>query len=116
MAKVSIVKAESDFYAAFAKAVSEIDGQLISRGDCVLIKPNLVMPASPDSGEITSPEVIEAVARYCLDFSAARVIIVGDCASVEDADKYNWVQGCPPSKEIILSSLKRFMFMTKQEC
>ncbi|MBM3118240.1 MAG: DUF362 domain-containing protein [Chloroflexi bacterium] len=75
MAKVSIVKTESDFYAAFAKAVSEIDGQLIGRGDCVLIKPNLVMPAPLGSGEITNPEVIEAVARYCLDFGAARVII-----------------------------------------
>jgi uncharacterized protein (DUF362 family) len=75
MAKVSIVKAEDDFYAAFAKAISEIDGQLIGRGDRVLIKPNLVMPAVPDSGEITNPDVIEAVARYCLDCGAARVII-----------------------------------------
>ena len=54
MAKVSLVKTEDDFYAAFAKAISEIDGQLIGRGDRVLIKPNLVMPAVPDSGEITS--------------------------------------------------------------
>lgn len=75
MAKVSIVNTERDFYSAFAKAVSEVSGQLIRRGDCVLIKPNLVMPAPPESGEITNPEVIEAIARYCLDFGAARVII-----------------------------------------
>ncbi len=75
MARVSIVKAEGDFYSAFTKAISEIDERLIAPGDRVLIKPNLVMPAAPDSGEITNPEVIEAVARYCLDFGAARVII-----------------------------------------
>lgn len=75
MAKVSIVKAEGDFYAAFAKAISDIDGRLVNCGDRVLIKPNLVMPAVPDSGEITNPAVIEAIARYCLDCGAARVII-----------------------------------------
>jgi uncharacterized protein (DUF362 family) len=41
----------------------------------VLIKPNLVEPATPDSGQITNPGVIEAVARYCLDSGAARVVI-----------------------------------------
>ncbi len=75
MARVSIVQAKNDFYSAFAKAVSDVSGQLISRGDSVLIKPNLVMPAPPDSGEITNPEVIEAVAHYCMDSGAARVII-----------------------------------------
>lgn len=75
MPRVSIVKTEDDLYEAFAKAIDVIGGKLIVPGDHVLIKPNLVMPAAPDSGEITSPKVIEAAARYCLDHGAARVII-----------------------------------------
>jgi uncharacterized protein (DUF362 family) len=41
----------------------------------VLIKPNLVEPAAPDSGQITNPRLVEAAARYCLDSGASRVII-----------------------------------------
>ncbi|MFC2022421.1 DUF362 domain-containing protein, partial [Chloroflexota bacterium] len=75
MVKVSIAKAENDFYAAFVRVLNDTGERLIGRGDHVLIKPNLVEPASPDSGQITSPRVIEAVARYCLDYGAARVIV-----------------------------------------
>lgn len=75
MSKVSIVKTENDFYAAFTKALSDIGERPVARGDQVLIKPNLYEPHTPDSGEITNPKVIEAVARYCLDAGAARVII-----------------------------------------
>lgn len=75
MSKVSISKAGNDFYAAFARAINDIGERLISPGDSVLIKPNLVEPAAPDSGQITNPRVIEAVARYCLDHGAKRVVI-----------------------------------------
>ncbi|MFC1916714.1 DUF362 domain-containing protein [Chloroflexota bacterium] len=75
MVKVSIVKTENNFYAAFIRAMNDIGKQLIAPGDCVLIKPNLVETADPDSGRITNPKVIEAVARYCLDYGATRVII-----------------------------------------
>ena len=75
MSRVSLVKTGSDFYTSFAEVIDGVAGQLVVPGDCVLIKPNLVMPASPESGEITNPKVIEAVARYCLDCGAARVII-----------------------------------------
>ena len=73
--RVSLVKAGSDFYTSFAEVIDGVAGQLVVPGDCVLIKPNLVMPGSPESGEITNPKVIEAVACYCLDCGAARVII-----------------------------------------
>jgi uncharacterized protein (DUF362 family) len=75
MVKVSIARTESNFYGAFVEALNDIGEALISRGDRVLIKPNLVEPAATDSGQITTPEVIEAVARYCLDCGASRVII-----------------------------------------
>ncbi|GAH18765.1 unnamed protein product, partial [marine sediment metagenome] len=75
MIKVSITETENDFYTAFVRAIDGISDKLIAPGDRVLIKPNLVEPANPDSGQITNPRVIEAAARYCLDRGAARVII-----------------------------------------
>jgi len=75
MAKAAITRINGDFYAALVRAMNHLGVRLISPGDHVLIKPNLVEPASPDSGEITTPQVIEVVARYCLDYGAARVII-----------------------------------------
>jgi uncharacterized protein (DUF362 family) len=75
MARVSITEAKNDLYGAFVRATNDIGVRLISPGDRVLIKPNLVEPAAPDSGQITNPRVIEAVARYCLDSGAAQVII-----------------------------------------
>ena len=75
MPKVSIVKVEDDFYKAVTRAIDDTGERLVSRGDYVLIKPNLYTPARPDSGDTTNPEVVEAVARYCLDAGAGRVII-----------------------------------------
>jgi uncharacterized protein (DUF362 family) len=74
MAKVSLIKADKDLYAAVTEAIDKL-GQVVTPGDSVLIKPNLVRKETPESGEITNPGVIEAVARYCLDRGAARVII-----------------------------------------
>jgi uncharacterized protein (DUF362 family) len=75
MPKVSITKTENDFYAAFSQAITDMGKPLITPGDRVLIKPNLVEPAAPDSGQITNPKLIEAVARYCLDYGAGQVVI-----------------------------------------
>jgi len=75
MSKVSVTKTGNDLYADVIKAIDSIADKLITRGDCVLIKPNLVVPADPESGVITTPKLIEAVGRYCLDCGAARVII-----------------------------------------
>lgn len=75
MAKVSLTGTGEDLYTAVTGAIGEIDNELIAPGDCVLLKPNLVEPAAPDSGQITSPDVIEAVARYCIERGAGRVII-----------------------------------------
>ncbi len=75
MSKVAIVKAGDDFHGAFIKALSAVGERPVSRGDQVLIKPNLYEPCAPDSGDVTNPKVVEAVARYCLEAGAARVII-----------------------------------------
>jgi len=75
MVRVSIVKTQNDFYDAFVRAIHNLGGPRVGPGDRVLIKPNLVEPAAPDSGQITNPRVVEAAARYCLDSGASRVII-----------------------------------------
>ena len=75
MTKVSLTKGEKDLYPALIKAIEDIGEQPVVPGDRILIKPNLVDPAAPNSGHITNPRVIEAVARYCLDQGAVRVII-----------------------------------------
>ena len=75
MSKVSIVRVENDYYDALLQALDGVGEKPVARGDCVLIKPNLYEPNAPDSGEITNPRVVEAVARYCLDAGAGRVII-----------------------------------------
>jgi len=75
MSSVSIVKVENDYYDALLQALDDIGEKPVSRGDRVLIKPNLYEPHAPDSGEITNPRLVEAVARYCLDAGAGRVII-----------------------------------------
>jgi len=36
-------------------------------------------------------------------------LLVGNCAQVDGIDKHNWVGGCPPSKEVLFSSLVRHM-------
>lgn len=69
------MKAAKDLHAALLKAIGDLGIKRIARGDRVLIKPNLVQPRSPGSGEITNVAVIEAVARYCLDAGAGRVVI-----------------------------------------
>jgi uncharacterized protein (DUF362 family) len=75
MSKVTIVPAAADLEASVERALSSPGNRIIARGDTVLIKPNLVEPADPESGQITTPRLIEAVARYCLDAGAGKVII-----------------------------------------
>jgi uncharacterized protein (DUF362 family) len=75
MKKVSITKTDNNVYSALTKAIDNTGEKPITSGDRVLIKPNLVEPADPDSGEVTTPGVLEAVARYCLECGAGKVII-----------------------------------------
>ncbi len=75
MKRVSLIKVEKDLYSSFSQAIRDLGKNFLARGDRVLIKPNLVQPRSPASGEVTNVAVIEAIARYCLDAGAGRVLI-----------------------------------------
>ena len=51
-------------------------GRFVSKGDVVVIKPNVSWARYPQMGATTNPEVIEAVVRLCLDAGAKKVRIV----------------------------------------
>ncbi|MDY6990927.1 MAG: DUF362 domain-containing protein [Thermodesulfobacteriota bacterium] len=50
-------------------------GRFISRGDVVVIKPNVSWARSPELAATTNPEVLEAVITLCLDAGAKKVRI-----------------------------------------
>jgi len=50
-------------------------GRFVSRGDVVVIKPNVSWARSPELAATTNPEVIEALIELCLDAGAKKVRI-----------------------------------------
>ncbi len=48
-------------------------GKFISRGDVVVIKPNIGWDRTPEQAGNTNPEVVAAVARLCLEAGAKKV-------------------------------------------
>jgi uncharacterized protein (DUF362 family) len=75
MKRVSLTKIGGNINTAVTKAMIDLGEKVIVPGDYVLIKPNLVRSEDPDSGEITHFSVVEAVARYCMDCGAGKIII-----------------------------------------
>ncbi len=75
MATVSLIRTGNDLYRELTRVIDGTGQEVVRVGDTVLIKPNLVEPKGAGSGDITTPGLIEAVASYCLDRGAGRVII-----------------------------------------
>lgn len=75
MSKVAVTKADKSIYDAIVKSVQKLGEMVVARGDRVLLKPNLVHMMPYEGNDMTSPAVVEAVARYCLDCGASKVII-----------------------------------------
>ncbi len=76
-AYVSIVRVTAGAEAAVRQAVALVGGlnTVISPGDVVVIKPNMVMDASIDQGMVTDPAVVRAVVRLAWEAGASQVII-----------------------------------------
>jgi len=66
-------------------ALGRIGGmrQLVSRGDVVVLKPNIGWDRIPEQAANTDPEVVAALVSACLDAGAAQVIVTD--APVHDA-------------------------------
>ncbi len=50
-------------------------GAFVTSGDVVLVKPNIGFASSPSIGATTSPDVVEAVVKACVEAGASRVIV-----------------------------------------
>ncbi|HUT24435.1 MAG TPA: DUF362 domain-containing protein [Sumerlaeia bacterium] len=73
MTRVSITSVGEDVFAAFALAMARADCDgVISRGDCVVVKPNWNGCAIPGS---TSLAVVEAACRWALGQGAGEVVV-----------------------------------------
>lgn len=74
--------------AALQKLVELIGGfeSLITPGDHVLIKPNLVCGASYKTGITTNPNVIFGIAELCRELGAKQVTIAEGSAIGEDTE------------------------------
>ena len=69
MTKVILKKATYDYKKlkrAFAEIMDTIGGDLIGRNDRVLIKPNLLSPATPGEAILTHPMIVKAAVEYVL--------------------------------------------------
>ncbi|MEW6715779.1 MAG: DUF362 domain-containing protein [Nitrospirota bacterium] len=77
MAKVIIRNAAYDYKKlkpAFFEVFDAIAGGMVKKGSRVLIKPNLLAPASPDKAIVTHPLIIRVAVEYVLDKGAHPVI------------------------------------------
>lgn len=94
MSKVRIIEARYE-----QKRLDQVVGDLLdgqgpsglSTGSRVVLKPNLLLPAPPERGIVTHPEIVRAVAAYCLDKGAS--VQVSDSPAVGNFHKLVRVSG-----------------------
>jgi uncharacterized protein (DUF362 family)/Pyruvate/2-oxoacid:ferredoxin oxidoreductase delta subunit len=88
MSKVTIRESTYDYNKlgpAFFELMDSIGGHLIKRGDRVLIKPNLLSPASPHQAVLTHPYVVKAAVEYALQKGA--LPLVSDSPAIGSFEK-----------------------------
>ena len=71
--------------------LAHLDNGRIQSGTRVLIKPNLLLPATPGEAVLTHPLVIKAVAEYCLDKDAR--VQLSDSPAIGSFEKILSVSG-----------------------
>lgn len=73
---LAVVKGSPE--AAVRKAVALMGGisRFVKPGDKVVLKPNASFANTPDWGSTTTPEVLTAVAKLCLEAGASRVLVM----------------------------------------
>jgi uncharacterized protein (DUF362 family) len=108
--KVSVVR-DNDLEQRTVEAVSLIGGieKVVSRGDRVLIKPNMVGGLPPEIGETTHPEVVRIVVKLALD-AGAKEAVVGESEPLVPLEKLRrrFVnRPFPPISETLYERYKR---------
>lgn len=89
METVSILRVESyqiDLAEKLEKLLKPLGGlnSFCKRGDRVLLKPNLLMPKTPESAALTHPEVIMAIAQLLIDHGCR--VAIGDSPGMGSAE------------------------------
>ena len=109
MSKVYIRKAEYD-YSTLKPIVFEmmdsIAGDLIQKGSRVVIKPNLLLPATPDRAITTHPLIVKAAAEYVISKRARPQI--SDSPAVGSFEKILKVSGIADALEGLDVEFKEF--------
>jgi uncharacterized protein (DUF362 family) len=92
---VAIVKGAKDpgeeEIAALVRKAIELAGGLadiISRGDTVLINPNLVIPQSPETGATTDPRVCQAIADMVKEIGARPIIAESSAVGIDTEEAF----------------------------
>lgn len=73
MARIKVSKCNYDYKVlkpTFFEIMDSIGGNRIEKGMHVLIKPNLLAPATPDQAMLTHPKVVRAAVEYALERGA----------------------------------------------
>jgi len=97
--KVAIVKGsdkpdENQIDSMVRKAIELAGGlaSLVSRGDTVIIKPNLVYPMAPETGATTDPRICKTIANIVQELGAKPIIAESSLVSI-DTEKVFEVAG-----------------------
>ncbi|MBZ5515884.1 MAG: DUF362 domain-containing protein [Acidobacteriia bacterium] len=63
--------------ALVGKAIEAVGGvkRFVSRGDVVVVKPNIAWDRTPEQAANTNPQVVAEVVRLCLDAGAKKVVV-----------------------------------------
>ncbi len=80
---LAVVEADSP-YKGTKSAIEMIGGmrRFVSKGDVVIVKPNMGWDRKPEMGANTNPDVIKAIVEMCFDAGAKKIIVMDN--SVND--------------------------------
>ena len=88
--KALVVARGNDPAALTRKAIETLGGmeKLVSRGDVVVVKPNMAFNSAPEYGATTNPQVVGEVVRMCLEAGARTVKVFDHTPSDNPAPAY----------------------------
>jgi uncharacterized protein (DUF362 family) len=75
MVKIAVEKVGSNHCEALARAVDLLGEAGLSSQDRVLIKPNIVEPVSHKTGNITNPNLVDAIIRWCKSLGVGEIVL-----------------------------------------
>jgi uncharacterized protein (DUF362 family) len=111
-----VAKNDADPAALVRKAVDALGGmkRFISRGDVVVVKPNIGWDRTPIHAANTNPKVVAEVVRLALDAGAKRVVVTD--ASCNEANRCFqrsgiWKHAYEAGAEVVLPAEHRFRTM-----